>query len=244
MFAMIRRRRLRTYSRSSTKLPRRCLRISLQGVSLCGRGPRDAARSPSESGKPSWILRRGDGLVDLGTHRAEVDLEGHAGCAKFHRQVLVVAEGLVLGEPAAAQGRPRQDLDCPILEAHLNIARDEQRPVANRRDLRALVLLRRAAIETAVLECAARASLDDLRDGVRVRLVGQNPGPPLQLEHAAVAAVDLTHLLHLTRALPTTWGGGPGRGAAWPGGGFKSRMPAGWAGNAPHLLSPLSSNCR
>src|SRR4029077_7512216 len=70
-------------------------------------------------------------------------------------------------------------------------AGDQQRPVADRRDLRALVLLLRGAIEAAVLKGTARASLDDLRDCVWFRLVGNDPGPSLELEHAMVAAKAL-----------------------------------------------------
>src|SRR6267378_1681322 len=166
------RRRLRTCWRSSTKLCRRALTICRPAASWFGRGQPRAAKSPCSSGQPARVLGLADGLVELRAHRADVDLERHARRAKLRRQVFVVAEGLVLGEPAPAQGRARQRLGAPVLAAHLDYAGDQQGPVADRGDLRALVLLRRASVEPSVLKRSARASLDDLRDGVGIRLVG------------------------------------------------------------------------
>src|SRR5437899_11526537 len=183
--------RLRTCWRSSTRLCRRSLMIRRQAVSWFGRDQMPAAKSPYSSGQFAWVLGLADRLIDLGAHRTDVDLERHTGCAKVHRQVLVVAEGLVLGKPAPAQRRARQRLDGPVLATHLDFAGDQQRSVADRGDLRAPVLLRRAPFEAAVLERSARAPLDDLRHGAGVSLVGYDPGPPLELEHPVVAAKAL-----------------------------------------------------
>ena len=64
---------------------------------------RSLAPGAPTSGVLSGIVGPGDRLIEPETHRAEVDLERHAWCAEIHREVLVVAEGFVLREPAPAK---------------------------------------------------------------------------------------------------------------------------------------------
>ena len=64
--------------------------------------------------------------------------------------------------------------------------------------------LLRSAVEATVLECAARAALDHVRDLVRARGVGDDPGPPPQLKdlgRAAQALADVRAQIEIERDL-------------------------------------------
>src|SRR5467141_4230383 len=103
--------------------------------------------------------------------------------------VLVVAERLVLGLAAAAKGRARQGLDGPVFVPDLDLSAHQQGPVAYRRDGgRSVGILLRSSVEPPVEECAARATLHDVRHRVRARRVGEDPRPPVELKDLALAA--------------------------------------------------------
>src|ERR1700737_450117 len=102
---------------------------------------------------------------------------------------------------------------------HLDAAHHQERAIPDRHASRADVLLLRASIQAPVLERPARTPLDDLGDRVRIRLVGQNPGPAVQLEYMALAAqaladmnaeieveadLDLSAAVHLAHGLHVT----------------------------------------
>src|SRR2546421_4992023 len=130
----------------------------------------------------------GDRLVQLRTHRAQVDLERDAGRPELDGQVLVVAERLVLRLPAAAQGRAGQRLDGPVFASDLDLPCDEEGTVTNRRhSRRAAGGLLRATIQALVQQGAAWAQLDHPGHLVGVTRIGQRPGATIQLEDVALA---------------------------------------------------------
>ena len=102
--------------------------------------------------------------------------------------MLVVAERLVLRFAAAAQRDARKSFYCSILSSHLDHTGDEERSIPHRGHLHAAMCLRLAAIEAAIKQGTARASLNDLCHGIGLTLVGQHPWPSLELEYTRVAA--------------------------------------------------------
>src|SRR5439155_22480020 len=125
---------------------------------------------------PARIVRCGHRPLRLLADRRELDVDDFARRAERRAQVRVVAERLVLRKPGAAQRCARQRLDGSILVPHLDVAPNQQRPVADRRDARWLGrLLLEPAVEAAVLERTAWAALDDARELIGVRGVGHDP---------------------------------------------------------------------
>src|SRR5258706_509698 len=112
--------------------------------------------------------------------------------AESDADVRVVAERLVRGLAAPAERRARQDLGSPIVALYLDATANEQRSIADRRHARRFwPPLLGPAIEPAVLERSARATLDDGSQLVGRRRVGQDPWPPAELEDLGRAAEAL-----------------------------------------------------
>ena len=79
--------------------------------------------------------------------------------------------------------------------SHLNPARDEQRPIAHRRDGRDFgELFLVATVEPPVLQSAARASLDHLRDDLSLTCIRQHPWPPIEFENLPVTTQTLADM--------------------------------------------------
>ena len=127
-------------------------------------------------------------------HGREVDLERDAWRPKADGQVVVVAEGLVLREAAAAQRRSGKRLDSAVLAADLDFAHDEQGSVPDRRYRCARVLLFGAAVKATVEQCSARTPLHHLRNRVSVGFVGKHPRSALELEDTLVTAKALAYV--------------------------------------------------
>jgi hypothetical protein len=103
--------------------------------------------------------------------------------AKAGGQVLVVAERLVLRLPTAAKSGARQSLDRAVLAADFDLAGNQQRPIADRRDrCQPVWFFLRSAVQPSVQQSAAWAPLHDLDDLVRAGRIRQNPRPPSQLK--------------------------------------------------------------
>src|SRR5881296_2621764 len=107
----------------------------------------------------------------------------------------VVAERLVRRLATAAERGARQQLERPIVAGHFDAAADEERAVADRGHVDRLGRrLLGAAVEPPILERAARAAFDHLRELVGIRLVRQDPRPPAQLKDLGRAAEALAYV--------------------------------------------------
>jgi hypothetical protein len=151
-------------------------------------------RPVTASSQPSRILAFADRRFRSRPDLAGMDHEGLAGCSEANRQMLVVAEGLVLGEAAPAERCPGQGLRRAVRPLHPDLADDEERAVPHRSDGRSRVSLRRAAVPPAVEQCAAGAALDHLGDGIGVGLVGQDPWSAVGVEDAGMAPEAFTDM--------------------------------------------------
>ena len=117
----------------------------------------------------------------------------NARCTEAGSDVLVVAERLVLRFAAAAKSDAWQGLDGAVLPADLDLASDQQRPVAHRRYLcRPIGILVLPTVQAPVKQCAARASPHDLGHVVWIGLVRQDPWPAIELEDSGVSTQTFT----------------------------------------------------
>jgi hypothetical protein len=138
------------------------------------------------------ILLLGDRLGQSRPHRAEVDAKWNAGRLEADGEVRVVAEGLVGGFAAAAEGGARKSFDGAILAPDIDLAAHEQRTIPQRRDSGcSFGILLGTAVQPPVKQGAAWTSLDDIGNLVRARRVGQDPWPTVELEDLTLPAQAL-----------------------------------------------------
>jgi hypothetical protein len=122
-----------------------------------------------------------------------MDSKRNAWCSEAGRDVLVVAERLVLRLAATAQGGSRQHLDSAVLTPDFDLARHQEGPVPHRRDLGLLArILLRLAVQPPVLQCAAWTPTHDLGHVVSIGFVRQDPRPAIELENPRVSAQAFT----------------------------------------------------